>query len=125
MNEQAIQAQAASDDNAIFSATWKSRKGMALLIFSGIITGLAPVQANAQDFGGMGATMWGAVCKFTRSPVVTVIVGIAVLALLVAMAANEDNKMLSSVIKVVVGGIAILYLPAILGILGFQGAAAC
>ena len=72
------------------------------------------------DFEEIGTKIWEVICKFIHSPIVAVIVAIAILALLVMMALNEDKGMLSTLLKIVIAAMAIIGLPSIIGLLGLK-----
>lgn len=91
---------------------------MLLLLLAVMTPGRAAAQA--QDFGGLGTGLWRLICSFIKSPIVAVIVGVGILAAFVVAALNEDNGTLSKILKVVIFGMAILFIPMLLNMLGFD-----
>lgn len=117
---------------SIFNAVWHNRWVHQTLVAGALGALLAPI-GGAQaatlmqpaDFNSLGNSIWSVVCKFIQSPIVAVVIGISILALLMVMAMNEDNGMLSKVIKVVIAGMAIVFLPSIMILLGFKNLTGC
>lgn len=111
---------------SIFNAVWHNRWVQQGLIGSALLALLMPVGAAQAatrapaSFAELGSSIWTVVCQFIKSPIVAVVIGISILALLMVMAMNEDNGMLSKVIKVVIAGMAIVFLPSIMALLGFS-----
>lgn len=79
---------------------------------------LAPEVAMANGFDGLGDRLVGVLCQFIGSKLVTFIAGAAVLALLVAISLNEDNRALGTFLKIGLGIAGVIFLPSILGMLG-------
>jgi len=76
-----------------------------------------PPSAYAQ-WDELGGGMSEAFCDFIDSPIVTVIIAIGIISLLFLMALNEDNGIVSKLIKVLVAGMAIVFLGSLLSVLG-------
>lgn len=77
--------------------------------------------AQSSGFDQVGRSGLDAVCAFTKSPMITLIAAFAFLSALVAVVLNEDNRLLGWILKIVMGVICILYLPALLSLLGLGG----
>lgn len=105
----------------LWNRFWHARSVQAAAGAVAVLSTLVPGTARAQGgLDGIGGNMIKAVCEFIKSPIVTVCIGIAILALFLVMAMNEDNKMLSTILKIVIAGAAIAGLPGVLSILGFE-----
>lgn len=108
---------------------WHS-KGLNLALWSAAILVMTlPGQAAAAygggtsaGFGELGANLLRVICNFTSSPIVTVIVAVGLVACFVVAALNEDKGTLSTVLKVVGFGLAIVMLPRIMTLIGFSWA---
>lgn len=83
-------------------------------------TAVSPANPGPTDFGSIASSIWSVICKFIKSPIVGVIVAVAILALLVMMAVNEDKGMLSTILKILIAAGCIIGLPSIIGMFGFQ-----
>lgn len=111
---------------SIFSAVWHNHVVKQVVIGSALTSLLLPIgAANAAPSGpagfeSLGKSIWEVVCKFINSPIVAVVIGISILCLLMVMSMNEDNGILSRVIKVVIAGMSIVFLPSIMAMLGFD-----
>jgi hypothetical protein len=111
---------------SIFNAVWHNRWVQQALVGSALTALLMPIGAAQAATGApgsfeeLGAKMWEVVCKFIASPLVAVVVGISILALLFVMAMNEDNGMLSKVVKVLLAAMCIVFLPSLMALLGFD-----
>lgn len=114
---------------SLMSATWNTRLNRAAVTAIGLALVLFGSKAQAAervapggglDFGGLGTKLGQFLCDFIHSPVIAVVVGISILALLLLMTMNEDNGMLSKALKVLIGGMTILFIPPLLGMLGFD-----
>lgn len=111
---------------SIFNTVWHNRWVQQALVGSALTALLMPIgaaQAASRapgSFEALGKELWAVVCKFIASPIVAVVVGISILALFMVMAMNEDNGMLSKIVKVVIAAMCILFLPAIMALLGFD-----
>lgn len=107
---------------------WNTRLARAFVLGAGLIVMLAGNKAEAatrsaapaMNFGELGTKLAGFLCSFITSPIVGVVVGVSILALLLLMTMNEDNGLLSKALKVLVGGMAILFIPSLLSMLGFD-----
>lgn len=111
---------------SIFNTVWHNRWVQQALVGSALTALLMPIGAAQAasapgSFKELGDSMWRVICEFIASPVVAVVVGISILALFMVMAMNEDNGMLSKVIKVVIAAMCILFLPSLMVLLGFKG----
>lgn len=114
---------------SIFNAVWHNRWVQQVLVGSALTALLMPIgvaQAATStstapgSFAELGGKLWDVVCQFIKSPMVAVVIGISIVALLMVMAMDEDNGMLSRIIKVVIAGMAIVFLPALMALLGFD-----
>jgi O-antigen ligase len=92
--------------------------------WTAILLGLAvvfvPEVAFAQSggFNEVGQRGWQAICQFLRSPIVTVIAAAVVVALLIAVMANEENKVIGRILQILIGVALLLAIPGVLGLLG-------
>lgn len=106
---------------------WHSR-GVNLALWSAAIVMMtAPGMARAAygagggaGFSGLGTGLLNMLCQFTNSPIVTVIVAVGLVACFVVAALNEDKGTLSTILKVVGFGLAIVMLPRIMSMIGFS-----
>lgn len=107
---------------------WHSRALNLSLWAAAAIWMMVPGSASAQSYGAgggggfaaLGSDLLRLVCGFTQSPMVTVIVAVGLIACFVVAALNEDRGTLSTVLKVVGFGLAIVLLPRILNMIGFS-----
>lgn len=108
---------------------WHSR-GLNLALWSAAIVMMtAPGMARATygagggaGFSGLGEGLLRLLCSFTQSPIVTVIVAVGLVVCFVVAALNEDKGTLSTILKVVGFGLAIVMLPRIMAMIGFTWA---
>jgi hypothetical protein len=74
----------------------------------------------AGDLEDMGGDLGSGLCEFIDGPIPTIIVGVGLLGCVMALATNEDKGLVTTVLKIAVGGICILYLANLLGMVGFN-----
>lgn len=99
---------------------WDSAGMRGLLMLAATLAFVMPGPAAAQGFNEIGNKLETVFCSFIKSPIITIFVGVAMLGLFIVAAMNEDNKMLSTILKVVVAGCAIVFLPGLLNMIGFS-----
>lgn len=107
---------------------WHSRNVNLAMWAAAIVWMMVPGRASAQNYGGGGGTGFAGlggdlldiVCSFTQSPIVTVIVAMGLIACFVVAALNEDKGTLSTVLKVVGFGLALVMLPRLMNAVGFN-----
>lgn len=105
---------------------WHSRGFNLALWAAAIIMMTAPGMASASygggggGFAGLGQGLLNVLCQFTKSPIVTVIVAVSLVACFVVAALNEDKGTLSTILKVVGFGLAIVMLPRLMTMIGFS-----
>lgn len=117
---------AVSFGDRAWHATIGSKWGNMLLKVGLLGLAMLPLTSHAAsrgpggDFSQIGSTLGGLFCSFIKSPIIAVILGVAILGLLIMAALNEDNGMLSKFLKTVVAGVIILFIPAFLNMIGFE-----
>jgi tetrahydromethanopterin S-methyltransferase subunit C len=74
--------------------------------------------AQAGGFDQVGQRGWQAICQFLRSPIVTVIAAAVVVGLLIAIMANEENKVIGRILQILIGVALLLAIPGVLSLLG-------
>lgn len=79
---------------------------------------LAPEVAMATGFDALGGRLVGVLCNFIGSKLVTFVAGAAVLALLIMITLNEDNRALGTFLKIGLGVAGVIFLPNLLGLMG-------
>lgn len=106
---------------------WHSRGVNLALWTAAIVTMTAPGTASAAygsgggaGFSQLGQGLLNIVCNFTKSPIVTVIVAVALIACFVVASLNEDKGTLSTILKTVGFGLAIVMLPRLMSLIGFS-----
>lgn len=113
---------------SMLSGLWNTRLARAFVLGAGLVVMLAGNTAKAgslyadapTSFGELGTKLGKFLCDFITSPIIGVAVGVSILALLLLMTMNEDNGLLSKALKVLIGGMAILFIPSLLSMLGFD-----
>lgn len=75
---------------------------------------------GGQGFSAMGQNLINLVCDFIQSPIVTVVLAVALVASFVIAAMNEDKGTLSKVLKTLMYGFGIVLLPGLLSQMGFN-----
>lgn len=91
---------------------------MLVAIAYGLFVLLLPDVAMAGPFDVVGDRLKKVVCEFVKSPLVLVIVAAALIGLLVLMAVNEDKGLISTALKILVGGLMIYFLGSFIVVLG-------
>lgn len=74
----------------------------------------------SSDLSSMGSSLGSGLCEFIDGPIPTIIVGVGLLGCVILLAANEDKGTVTTVLKIVIGGMCILYLANLLGMVGFN-----
>lgn len=107
---------------ALWDRLWHNRGSQLVASAAAVLAVLVPDAAHAQNtsLDSVGQRMMGAVCGFIASPIVTVIVAVALVALLIMATVNEDNGMISKILKVLIAGLAIVGLASVMQLLGFN-----
>jgi len=104
----------------LFNARRPVAGALMLLIFLTLFS--SPVMAQDfnffQDIGGRAK---GIFCAFLDSPIVPVVLGIALAGVLIMMVFGDENAGSSKTLKGILTGIVIMFLPKIIEWLGWDG----
>lgn len=90
---------------------------LAMIVLVVLFTGAAHAAAPGGSFQQLGGNLGQIVCDFVKSPVILVIVVVSLIATLIALTLNEDNKFLTSVLKAMIAGLAIWSIGSIVTVL--------
>lgn len=96
----------------------KSMWGFAVLLGLAVMFVPEVALAQAGGFDQVGQRGWQAICQFLNSPIVTVIAAAVVVGLLIAVMANEENKVIGRILQILIGVALLLAIPGVLGLLG-------
>lgn len=102
-----------------------SAKAFMLLMAAASFVTPAHAQSGGSSFDGFGAKLGSVLCNLINSPIVTILVGAGMVGLLITAVVNEDNRLLSSALKIVVCGLAIIFVPGLLTMMGFKPLSGC
>lgn len=102
-----------------------SVKAFLLLMAAASFVTPAHAQSGGGGFDGFGAKLGSVLCSLINSPIVTILVGAGMVGLLITAVLNEDNRMLSGMLKTVVCGLAIIFIPGLLTMMGFKPLSGC
>lgn len=107
---------------AVWDRIWHNRGSQLVASLVAVLAILVPDAAHAQNtsLDAVGSRMMQAVCGFIASPIVTVVVAVSLVGLLILATTNEDNGMISKILKVLVAGLCIVGLASVMSLLGFN-----
>jgi len=88
---------------------------------------LLPGSALAQftNWNDMGGSIWDQICGFIDSPIVAGVLAISLIVALLAFTANEGNRLISTVLGVIIGAATIMFIPSLIIQLGFGSSISC
>jgi len=103
---------------------FNARRPVAGALMLLVVLSLFSSPAMAQEFGffqDIGGKAKGIFCAFLDSPIVPVVLGIALAGVLIMMVFGDENAGSSKTLKGILTGIVIMFIPKILEWLGWEG----
>lgn len=119
MSKEVEPAGGASLGMKLWDRTVESGVGRTAIKLAAVLAVMSPFNARANMFEDMGGDLIAIFCDFLNSPVVTLVLAVALVVLLLMGASGEDNGLMTKIIRLLILGVGILFIPSLLSLMGF------